>query len=370
MRRQAATSREAAEIAAGSMKIIPRSEVVTRLAARFKERDAYMVAAGPGEVPSAAARPAPLGEATAYLDRGDDTVMTVTGTALKVMPDVTEAAPGQAAAVWVIPKTVATARLGSALGGDIPADGSRDLIMITTHDGGHTAYPMILVDAIGQVDPQAAADIRRGERDVVLSHMSPGIRALVDQADAAAGHAASVLAAMAAIGGGTHEYRPPSLLVREMTERFALRAACGELGLCPHLSPAAPQPAFWSAWDPGSIRCGRCIGPEADAIKGTDEEHRCDHCRQVNERIHNEAVLLPPVVADLPGLVAASGPLTLMFGLCPEKAPTAARAELTTSALAPQRRLAVPALRDSACWRRLALRRQHAPHLLMATSAV
>ena len=243
--------------------------------------------------------------------------MTVTGPALEVMPDLTEAAPDRAAAVWVIPKTVAAARVGSALGGDIPADGSRDLIMITTHDGGRMAYPMILVDAIGQADPQAAADIRRGERDVVLSHMSPGTRALVDQADAAAGHAASILATMSALGGGTHEYGPPSPLVREMAERFVLRAACGELDLCPHLSPGAPQPAFWSAWDPGRIRCGRCIGPEADAIKGTDEEHRCDHCRQVSERIHNEAVLLPPVVADLPGLIAASGPVTLMFGLCP-----------------------------------------------------
>ena len=256
MRRQAATSREAAEIAAGSMKIIPRSEVVTRLAARFKERDAYMVAAGPGEVPSAAARPAPLGEATAYLDRGDDTVMTVTGTALKVMPDVTEAAPGQAAAVWVIPKTVATARLGSALGGDIPADGSRDLIMITTHDGGHTAYPMILVDAIGQVDPQAAADIRRGERDVVLSHMSPGIRALVDQADAAAGHAASVLAAMAAIRR-RHSRIQASLPASPGNDR-ALRAPRSLRRARPVPAPVTRRP---------SAGVLECVGPGLDPLR-------------------------------------------------------------------------------------------------------
>jgi hypothetical protein len=220
--------------------------------------------------------------------------------------------------VWVIPKTVTAARVGNALGRDIPPDGSQDLIMITTADGKHMAYPVILVDAIEQVDPAAAADIRRGERDLVLSSMSPGTRALVDQADAAAGHAASILATMAAIDGGTHEYRQPSPLVREIAGRFPLRAVTGELDLCPHLSPAAPQPAFWSAWDPGWVRCGRCTGPAADAIKGTDEEHRCDHCRRVSDRIHNEAVLLPPVVADLPGLVAASGPVTVTFGLCPD----------------------------------------------------
>ena len=91
----------------------------------------------------------------------------------------------------------------------------------------------------------------------------------------------------------------------------------GDLDLCPHLSPAAPQPTFWSAWDPGWVRCGRCIGPEADAIKGTDEEHRCDYCRRVSDRIHHAAVLLPAIVADMPGLVAASGPVTVLFGTLP-----------------------------------------------------
>jgi hypothetical protein len=52
MRRQAAASREAAEIAAGSLKAIPRAEAVTRLATSIKEREADLVAACPGEVPS------------------------------------------------------------------------------------------------------------------------------------------------------------------------------------------------------------------------------------------------------------------------------------------------------------------------------
>lgn len=92
-RRRAADSRKAAEIAAGSMKAIPRSDTVTLLAAHYETRDAYLVAAGPGQVPSTLARLAPITEAAAYLDKGDEeTVMTVTGPALELMPDLLEAA--------------------------------------------------------------------------------------------------------------------------------------------------------------------------------------------------------------------------------------------------------------------------------------
>lgn len=220
--------------------------------------------------------------------------------------------------MWVIPKTVPAARLGKALGSDIPADGTRDLIMLTLDDGKHMAYPMILVAAIERVDPAAAAGIRTGERDLVLSHMSPRTRALADQADAAGAHAARIFTEMAAANGGTPTFQALPSLVREVAERFPRRAAAGQIDLCAHLSPAAPEPAFWCASDPGWLRCGGCLGDATDSIRGTEEDQRCDYCRRVSDRIHNEAGLMPPIVAELPGMLAASGPVMLMFGLCPD----------------------------------------------------
>lgn len=314
-RRRAVSGRLAAEIAAGTVEIVPRGDPVAIIAARYEKRDAYLVAAGPGQVLSALARLAPVAEATVYLDQGGETVMSATGAALEVMPDLMETA-APFVAVWVVPKSVHAARLGKALGDSIPADGSRDLIVLAADDSKHAAYPEILVEAIERVDPAAAAHIRGAEGDLVLSHMSVRARALADQAGAAGAAGLGILAAMAEAGGGTPAYQVPPPLIQEVTDRFPRLAAAGQLQLCRHLSPAAPEPAFWSAWDPGRLRCARCLATAPD-IAGTDEDHRCDYCNRSAETIHPETVLLPAVVADLPGMVAARGPVMAMFGLCP-----------------------------------------------------
>jgi hypothetical protein len=314
-RRQAVNGRLAAEVTAGTVKDVPRGDTVAVIAARYKKRDAYLVAAGPGQVPSALARLALVAEATVYLDQGGKTLMSVTGAALQVMPDLIETA-APAVAVWVVPKSVPAARLGKALGDSIPADGSRDLIVLTADDGKHAAYPLILVEAIEQVDPATAAHIRSADRDSALQRMSPSTRAVADQADAAAAHSARILAAMAEAFGGTPLYQVPPPLIRDVAERFPRLAAAGQVQPCPHLSPASPEPAFWSAWDPGRLRCARCLATAPD-IASTAEDHRCDYCNRSTEAIHPETVLFPAVVADLPGTAAASCPVMVMFGLCP-----------------------------------------------------
>jgi hypothetical protein len=314
-RRRAVSGRLAAEIAAGTVEIVPRGNTVAVIAARYEKRDAYLVAAGPSQVPSALARLAPVAEAIVYLDQGGETVMSATGAALQVMPDLMETA-APCAAVWVVPKSVSAARLGKALGDSIPADGSRDLIVLTADDGNHAAHPLILVDAIERVDPAAAGHIRGTERDPGHPHMSVRARALADQADAAAVHGTRILAAMARAFGGTPAYRVPPPLIREVAERFPRLAAAGQVEPCPHLSPAAPEPTFWYAWDPGRLRCARCLATAPD-IADSGEDQRCDYCRRSTETIHPETVQLPALAADMPGTVAASGPVLVMFGLCP-----------------------------------------------------
>ena len=145
--------------------------------------------------------------------------MSATGAALEVMPDLIETAASPAV-VWVVPKSVPAARLGKALGDSIPADGSRDLIVLTADDGKHAAYPLILAEAIERVDPAAAAHIGGAERDLDTSHMSVRARAVADQAGAAAAHGTRILAAMARAFGGTPAYRVPPPLIREVAERF------------------------------------------------------------------------------------------------------------------------------------------------------
>ena len=77
-RRRAASGRRAAEMAAGTVQTVPRSDTIAIIAARYEKRDAYLVAAGPGQVPAALARLAPVAEATVYLDQGGETVMSAT----------------------------------------------------------------------------------------------------------------------------------------------------------------------------------------------------------------------------------------------------------------------------------------------------
>src|SRR5262249_36861308 len=104
---------------------------------------------------------------------------------------------------------------------------------------------------------------------------------------------------------------------RAIMLRFTSRATNGQITWCPHLSELSPVPVFWLAWAPGRIRCVECAGAASRRIKGTAEDRRCDHCRCGGRVIHPEGMQLPAVVVDLPGLLAASGPVTIMFGLCP-----------------------------------------------------
>jgi hypothetical protein len=151
--------------------------------------------------------------------------------------------------------------------------------------------------------------------------MIPRVSALLDQADAAAADGARMFAMLADHTGSPIRWitGPEDVgdTIRAIVSRFTGRAASGQLTLCPHLSGSAPVPVFWLAWAPGRIRCSPCMGSAGRRIKGTAEDRRCDHCRRKARAIHCGGMQLPAIVVNLPGLLAASGPVTVMFGLCP-----------------------------------------------------
>lgn len=300
-------------------KAVPRSEAVTRLAAHYESRDAWLAVTAPAMLGAAAEKLGNLPGCSCWLDNGTDAVLVLAGAGVAALPVLMDMLPPQvpAAGVLAVPKSVSAAALSAALGQDIPADGSQDLILLAPPDTGEITWPLCLVQAIARSDPEAAASLVRADRDRQLGDAAPAVRALVDQADAAAAHGLGILAAVAEHEGGTFTQQAPPALVLEIAGRFAARAAAGQLGLCPHVSPAAPEPAFWSPWAPDLVRCVRCNAEAGEAIKGTDEDQRCDYCRTGSAVIHNEMAMLPAVVADLPGAIAASGPVILMFGLCP-----------------------------------------------------
>jgi hypothetical protein len=307
------------QAAANSTTPVPRADAVTALADRYGSRDTYLVTAGPGDLANAMKRLGSLPGCACWLDNGTGEVLTFTGDIIAALPALLDAlpAPGPYAAVLAVPKTVPAADISAALGRNIPADGSQDMIMLTAPDGDHLTWPMCLVEAIACTDPSTAAGIVRADRDRKLQDASPAMLALVDQADAAGEHAAGIFAAMAELAGSTVVHEAPAAVTREIAGRLPARAAAGQVTVCPHLNPAAPAPAFWSAWAPGLLGCAPCAADAADAIKGTDEDRRCDSCGKLSDLLHSEAVLLPPVVAELPGMLAASGPVTVMYGICP-----------------------------------------------------
>lgn len=317
-RRNAARCQQAREVAAGNMKSVSRADAVVQLAAHIRDRKAYVIAAGPVQVQSAVSRLGDIRQCAAYFDQGTDTVMTVTGPALSVMAEVIGVADFPVTGVLVVPKTVSAARLSRALANDIPADGSRDMITLTSQDGKMIAWPTLFVDAVEHVDPQAAQDIRIAERDYALAQRPPAVTALVDQAEAAARHGMGVLHAMASGGGGEVMYRPPPPVVRDIVAVFVERAQADDLDLCPHLSASSPVPAFWLPYAAELIRCVDCSNRKTTEVNGTPEDRTCDNCRRESDRIFPGAAQLPGIVADLPGLLAATGPLTVLYGLCPE----------------------------------------------------
>jgi hypothetical protein len=298
--------------------VMPRAEAAARIGGHYANRDAYLIIAGPGEITTAMTRLGAVPGCACYLDNGTDDILALTGPAVAVLPVVMELLPPESmAGVLTVPKTVSADRLSTALGQEIPADQSRDVVMLMAQDGKHLSWPMFFVEALDEVDPAAAARIRADDTSQPREP-SPAAVALLDQADAAGAQGMAGFHALAEHIGGEVVLETPGKIQKAILGQLFDRADSGKLTLCPHLNPASPEPSFWLPYAPGRIRCAECNVAAGRRITGTAEDNCCDYCRETSAEIFNVAGQLPPIVADLPGCLAALGPLTIMFGLCPD----------------------------------------------------
>ncbi|MEU2625743.1 hypothetical protein [Kitasatospora sp. NPDC007106] len=130
-----------------------RSRAVQEIAHHITRHDAYLITVPPGMLTSAARALDAVTTWQAYIDNGSGVVLR-TGLIRAVRPN-----DRATAAVIAVPKTVDPAVLGKALRYPLPADGSRDLLVLRGRTG-PIHWPLLFVDAIDQVDPVAAAQLR------------------------------------------------------------------------------------------------------------------------------------------------------------------------------------------------------------------
>lgn len=135
------------------------------IAGHIADRTAFIVSVPPALTASAAGRLAAIRDCRWYADNGEQ-VIVLAGRGIAMAAALDALAPGSAACVAVIPKTVSAGRLSRVLGQEIPADGSQDLIVLKPGRRGPFETPVLLVQALDQVYPGTAAayeaaDVRR-----------------------------------------------------------------------------------------------------------------------------------------------------------------------------------------------------------------
>jgi hypothetical protein len=146
------------------------------------------------------------------------------------------------------------------------------------------------------------------------------VAALADQAAAANRDAARFAAVVAGPDGGrTALVADNAACARIVAELEARVAQARPLSGCPHLDPSGPRPMFWLPYLPAALLCSRCHDALMLGLRGTPEMTTCDGCRRRvpdGEAMYHSAVIRPALVVATAGGVAASGPLTVHFGLC------------------------------------------------------
>jgi hypothetical protein len=145
--------------AAPPPELLPREDAAAQIAGYLADRTAYVIAVPPALVTSAAGRLAGIGTCRWYADNGALTLV-LRGRAIAAAGAVGALAPDATTAVAVVPKAVPARRLSGVLGHEIPADGSKDLVMLAGEDqAGTYTWPMLLVLALDRVYPGTAARI-------------------------------------------------------------------------------------------------------------------------------------------------------------------------------------------------------------------
>lgn len=134
--------------------IVDRGDAVKSIAGHLADRDSYVITAPPSTLATLSQTLRDVPDWTAYLDGGTPAVLhTGLAGALAVVDILT-----LSAAVIVVPKTVPPSALSTAVGQEIPTDGSQDIVILMAPDE-PVMFPLLFVDALAIVDPHAAAQL-------------------------------------------------------------------------------------------------------------------------------------------------------------------------------------------------------------------
>lgn len=140
---------------------VSRAAAIRDIADALADRTSFVVTVPPGMVTGIAAALVDVPLWTVLLDNGLDTVLRLVDTHDFTAAVTVGAALGlPLAGVVLVPKTVPAELLGGAIGQAVPADGSRDLLVIGDPATGPIAWPRLFVDALARVDPAGAAQLR------------------------------------------------------------------------------------------------------------------------------------------------------------------------------------------------------------------
>jgi hypothetical protein len=150
--------------------IISRRKAISELAAQLADQTSFVVVVEPRFVAAAFDRFKNIPTWVGYIDngqlgvwqaraKGDLTAASAVASAVVRMITYAESLGAEFVAVITVPKTVPAAELTAALGAELPTDGSADIFPLWS-EGEQVTWPTLFVDALGKIDPRAAAEIR------------------------------------------------------------------------------------------------------------------------------------------------------------------------------------------------------------------
>jgi hypothetical protein len=138
---------------------LDRERAVANIAAAIADRTAFVILGAPHMLDALGYRLKSVPDWTAYVDNGTPLALrTEDAATLRIVPTLVPAT-----VVVTVPKTVPAAALDDALGPlgqHVPDDGSRDMLILHDGDDQPIVWPTLFVDALEQVDPRAAAQLR------------------------------------------------------------------------------------------------------------------------------------------------------------------------------------------------------------------
>jgi LSD1 subclass zinc finger protein len=185
---------------------------------------------------------------------------------------------------------------------------------VTTPDGAQVGRLTLALDDV--LASLTETDVRELV-EWATHHAPPALASWFDQAQAAAGDAHTVMAAVSRVLGGSGLIQAPHAAVPAWIRLNLLSAyagwATGKCSTCMHSPHAArPEPVFAAAWRPSLVVCASCIRL-LELPRGSDADRRCDGCGRVTTGPEHGDGIRP--------CRAQYGPLLFSYGTCRDCTP-------------------------------------------------